>query len=85
VAAPRTGTLAASIVGGRLRSLTAVELLTDYLALNTHIVFFCHVWFMGRLRLNGRPPMRQQLVNFTRPLRRQAREYVLQIDTDHGR
>lgn len=47
MAAPRTGTLATSIVG-RLRSLAAVELFADYLALNTHIVF-CQVWFMGRL------------------------------------
>ncbi|MNE88631.1 hypothetical protein D3C80_1859560 [compost metagenome] len=64
MAAPRTGTLAASIVGGRLRSLAAVELLADYLALNTHIVFLpCVVY--GSLTINRAQPSGSAEGHFT--------------------
>jgi len=49
VAAPRTEMLTSEQLGKRLRSLAAVELLLDCLALNTRIVFY-PVWFMGRLQ-----------------------------------
>ena len=43
MAAPRTGAVIAGLLGRRLRSLAAVELLPDYLALNARIVFLPRV------------------------------------------
>ncbi len=52
MAAPRTGATATCAVGGRLRSATAVELLTGNAKVN-HYPILGQVRFMDRLQSNG--------------------------------
>lgn len=53
MAAPRTGMLTTGQLGKRLRSLAAVELLPDYLALNTGIAFLLRVFYEALTKLQG--------------------------------